>query len=500
MGNSNRPEKVRFWRGHHDSPNRPASTDIVSGRILVDQDTGEVWLDYQDEYTLENIRRKLTDTDKFSKYGGVFEGPVILADSPEAVEKYIRDNNLDWSVDNIAATKKYVDQVDEKINTHIGNTQIHVTQEDKNYWNSKQDAVDGQGLSSNDFTDAYRKKLDDIADNATKVDYKSNYEDGASLGKIVINDKEYNIYVPKEAVSGHLAKAQAIDGLLFDGSRDVSRFALCNTKQDEANKDCRIPGFQLVNGAFVLILFSYGNTAENLTLNVSNTGKYPIVGDFTATSISLQLFVFYYNNWYVLGSTSQVVDMDIKEIISQINEINAKLATIEEGANKYVLPPATESTLGGVIIGQGVEVETDGTISVTGDSVRSALGLDEGDTILTSADFDSGEITNYIQPFVGASEDTDGEGGLVPQPFTADYNAFLKGDGTWSSVEDITDSLPNIMTYERTDTSEGIGAVVPMPAEDDTTSYLKADGSWSPIDSASNMSAITTAEIDDICK
>lgn len=35
------------------------------------------------------------------------------------------------------------------------------------------------------------------------------------------------------------------------------------------------------------------------------------------------------------------------------------------GGSSYVLPPATEETLGGVIIGRGIDVEQDGTISVT---------------------------------------------------------------------------------------------------------------------------------------
>ncbi len=42
-----------------------------------------------------------------------------------------------------------------------------------------------------------------------------------------------------------------------------------------------------------------------------------------------------------------------------------KLSNIEEGANKYVLPAATTSSLGGVKVGDNLSIASDGTISAT---------------------------------------------------------------------------------------------------------------------------------------
>lgn len=53
-----------------------------------------------------------------------------------------------------------------------------------------------------------------------------------------------------------------------------------------------------------------------------------------------------------------------------------KLAAIEAEANKYVLPAATASALGGVKIGSNITLANDGTISITKANVTSALGVD----------------------------------------------------------------------------------------------------------------------------
>lgn len=53
-----------------------------------------------------------------------------------------------------------------------------------------------------------------------------------------------------------------------------------------------------------------------------------------------------------------------------------KLAAIEAEANKYVLPAATASALGGVKIGSNITLADGGTVSITKANVTSALGVD----------------------------------------------------------------------------------------------------------------------------
>lgn len=62
-----------------------------------------------------------------------------------------------------------------------------------------------------------------------------------------------------------------------------------------------------------------------------------------------------------------------------------KLAVIEAEANKYVLPAATASVLGGVKIGSNITLANGGTISITKANVTSALGVDPTTTYVKKA-------------------------------------------------------------------------------------------------------------------
>lgn len=72
-----------------------------------------------------------------------------------------------------------------------------------------------------------------------------------------------------------------------------------------------------------------------------------------------------------------------------------KLAAIEAKANKYVLPAATASALGGVKIGSNITLAGGGTISITKANVTSALGVDPITTYVKKAgDTMTGALTN----------------------------------------------------------------------------------------------------------
>lgn len=71
-----------------------------------------------------------------------------------------------------------------------------------------------------------------------------------------------------------------------------------------------------------------------------------------------------------------------------------KLAAIEAEANKYVLPAATASALGGVKIGSNITLADGGTISITKNNVTSALGVDPTTTYVKKAgDTMTGSLT-----------------------------------------------------------------------------------------------------------
>ena len=73
-----------------------------------------------------------------------------------------------------------------------------------------------------------------------------------------------------------LKTPRAIDGVNFDGSEPVTRFAQCSTAAGTVAKAITVDNFTLVEGATIMVLFNNTNTASNPTLNVSNTGAHPI--------------------------------------------------------------------------------------------------------------------------------------------------------------------------------------------------------------------------------
>ena len=132
-----------------------------------------------------------------------------------------------------------------------------------------------------------------------------------------------------------------------------------------------------------------------------------------------------------------------------------KLAGIDEGANNYTLPAASTSTLGGVIVGSGLSVAGDGTLSAPAMSAATSTAA--------------------------------GKTGLVPAPAAGKQGSFLRGDGTWNTP---TDSKVNVTlgttskafllgtTTTPTSTAAGVTAIADTGVYLDTTAGKLTAGSF----------------------
>ena len=86
---------------------------------------------------------------------------------------------------------------------------------------------------------------------------------------------------------------------------------------------------------------------------------------------------------------------------------------------------------------------------------------------------------NVFQVMQGASANSDGKAGVVPQPTKELRNCFLKGDGTWSEI-------PTMKPYQaeagNIAAQPGTAGLVPAPTEaEDSNKFLKGDGTWAGI-------------------
>lgn len=476
MGAASRPEPVRYWRGN--SATHPST--FMSGRLLFDEDTGNVYLQYRDLSTGEAITRQLTDDRKFNTSGGQFTGPVVLALQPEEVEQYIDDQSMSWPKELIPITKKYADAIKQKSEEHIANTDIHITPQERKDWNNKVDKREGYDLSKNDFTDELKRKLEGISEEANKTLYQQIQTTGIRIGIITIDNNTYDIFVPEvHDIDGNaetatqLKTSRSINGVVFNGTENITNFGSCKKSEDPDDAQkwvLNVNDFDnnLPVGSIIVIRFEEDNLAENPTLKINDTPEAPILFEgqpIDADAIrenSLFCFVYDGANYNVLSSPAGALSKEAQATIDALSDslalIKEKLDTVETGANNYSLPPAIKYTpggdnpLGGVVIGDGIAVDALGQIYISRKTILDLLGVPEGETIVTTGALDPDKISGLIRAFSGAvdtvyeqtdddSEESkiitqghDGTSGLVPTPVDGNEHYVLCGNGSWQSV------------------------------------------------------------------
>ena len=109
----------------------------------------------------------------------------------------------------------------------------------------------------------------------------------------------------ESATAARLKTARGVDGVNFDGSAALRRYAGCATAAGTAAKTVDVTGFSLVSGALVCVRFTNGNTSAAPTLNVSGTGAKPVkyrnaaAGNLKAES--LYLLCYDGEAWEIVG-------------------------------------------------------------------------------------------------------------------------------------------------------------------------------------------------------
>ncbi len=89
-----------------------------------------------------------------------------------------------------------------------------------------------------------------------------------AISKIKIGDTSHDL----EAVK--LVNARTIDGVSFNGTENVTRYATCSTAAGTKEKTASVTAgtFSLATGAQVTVKFTYANTVTSPTLNINSSG------------------------------------------------------------------------------------------------------------------------------------------------------------------------------------------------------------------------------------
>lgn len=133
-------------------------------------------------------------------------------------------------------------------------------------------------------------------------------------------------------------------------------------------------------------------------------------------------------------------DKSIEEFLSSLKGADG------EDADPYTLPPASKTTLGGVKIGDGIDVTADGTISSK--ATGYSYATEDKDGLMTK-----GDVT-FFQNYGVMSNSSKGE--ATADSYSLKFKRYSKVRDVWNTAEDAVAEIPAA-------TSSSAGA---MPASD----------------------------------
>lgn len=205
--------------------------------------------------------------------------------------------------------------------------------------NNKVDKVRDKGLSTNDFTAAYKTKLDGIATNAnhTVVDDTLKSDSTNPVQNKVVNG----------ALSNKAAKSEAIKSIAiaFDSKKGTIASTLANNSK--ANVDIPLAVYDVLSDVEDTQKAGLVTGAERKAINMLSLSGSSVVNS------GLQLTL-----GGVMGDNNAIVTIPFAT--SNMDDVSyglikgsdkKKLDSIAEGANKYSLPVANANNLGGIRIG-----------------------------------------------------------------------------------------------------------------------------------------------------
>ena len=161
---------------------------------------------------------------------------------------------------------------------------------------NKVDKVSGKDLSTNDYTTTEKNKLSGIAANANNysLPLASSIVRGGVKTGYSKNGKNYPVQLSSEKMYVNVPW----DGVWF---------GVCGSKKADVAKVVDASGFQLNEGTRITVYFTWGNTAENITLNVGGTGakavlykNSPVPANFIQIDCGIDM-VHYAGAWRIIG-------------------------------------------------------------------------------------------------------------------------------------------------------------------------------------------------------
>jgi len=251
-------------------------------------------------------------------------------------------------------------------------------------------------------------------------------------GNITVTKRNVTSDIPGTAAyANQLSNARGIDGLLFNGSKNVVRYGVCssNAGDDKVVTLNGTSGFTLETGATVYVKFSNTNTKANPKLNVNGTGAttiahYGITADATALPLKtghVYGFVYDGTNYELIGEYDTNTTYNFNGTYNASSNPAATVKTVTnaiEALDVTAITGSASKTITSIS-------ETDGKISATYENIGSlntsvltagTLGVARGGTGAGSFTANRVIISN-----------TSGTGALKASDITVDELGYLSG-------------------------------------------------------------------------
>jgi len=268
-------------------------------------------------------------------------------------------------------------------------------------------------------------------------------------GNITVTKANVTQDIPGTAAyANQLSNSRGIDGLLFDGSKNVVRYGVCDSTSgnDKVVTLSGTSGFTLEAGSTVYVKFTYGNTKANPTLNVNSTGAKTIAHYGVTTEVAaLPLkpghvygFVYDGSNYELIGEydtnttynfngtynassnpaatvktvTNAIEALDVTAIegaksktITSISETDGKISATYEDIGSLNTSVLTAGTLGVARGGTGAGSFTANRVIVSNTSGGALAASDITTTELGYLDGVSSNIQDQINAISGGGTD-----------------------------------------------------------------------------------------------
>lgn len=134
--------------------------------------------------------------------------------------------------------------------------------------------------------------------------------------------------------------------------------------------------------------------------------------------------------------------------IAQDGTISATDTTYTAGTNVDITGGVISATDTTYTAGTNVTIDANNVISASDTTYTAGTNVQINNGVISATD------TTY-SAFGGATAGADGSIGLVPQPLIADKDKFLKGDGTWDTIQPGASALDDLTNVDITSPTNG---------------------------------------------